>query len=214
MKFNIPQINDKFVFAKDFKTGFNYNYLKGMKFVIKSINDYVTIKIISPMDECRPAMELFRKRVIAQSKKELKDLQYSVDLWNKDPKKFSVIKGGFAKGKAHCINTGFYSIPDTHPDLYGMAKRNKEYKCDSIMTHDYKHKDGLLNKYSYQTGYNEYYSKDCYEFIILGEIKGYHGLEFFETPSKELDKYLYKMIIEKQSFTIKSFMKGSFKSIK
>lgn len=177
-------IGKEFIITNDFIPKRNSEIAKqrpiltGVRFIIKKIkNSNVTIKITNSRKELENLgmLEWDFKRIIADGKREIATLKKVYKMWEDEPEKFILDeKSDFNKdrndgeGKGHCINTGYYSIPKNHPDKYGMAKsRNDE--DDSIMTLDYKRTDGKTNIYSYQKGWNKYYSKECYKFMIMGK---------------------------------------------
>ena len=97
----------------------------------------------------------------------------NLKLWELDKDNFELIDDV----ESHCINTNFYDIPLSHPDLYGMAKRDSNYKDDSIMTRNYKHKH-KNNNYSYQKKTNIFYSESCYYYLRLGVLNS----DYFKRP--------------------------------
>ena len=118
-------------------------------------------------------------RMIKGKEDDIKIFRKICKMWEDEPDKFIVDEENFwnkddGEGRGHCINTGYNGIPADHPDKYGMAKawyndKGKYVNDDSIMTLNYKRIDGKLNVYSYQAGRNEFYSKNCYEFMLKGE---------------------------------------------
>lgn len=170
----IIQLEEKFI-VKNW-----WNYESGSKFKIKKIEGpEVTLKLVSTFKESLDSILALAKTYIKHEKEDIKIFDKIIKIWTEDSEKFQEIKNTIwnepdsqndFKG-GHCINTGYYSIPDTHPDKYGMAKRYENYPSDSIMTKDYEHIDNKKNLWSFQKGGNKWYSKATYEFIRLASLE-------------------------------------------
>lgn len=213
-------IGKEFVFLEDFKTGMNITYFAGMRFVIKKIKDReVSIKIISPIEECKLCIENFAHFISNRQRNDIKLFDKIIKIWEDEPDQFYIIPDNYWNKQSDsnndyrggsCINTGYNKIPRDHPMKYGMAKPYKDYPSDTIMTYNYRHKtrNGM---YSYQETSNEWYSKECYEFMRLSQVE---RAESYELLSDSLRKELYKQISGKFEFTISKLNKGKFKLVK
>lgn len=213
-------LNKEFVFQDKFLVkDSTVSFCKGMKFKITKVhNSKVKIKLTSPIEDCTQAIEDFAAIQVKYDKQEVKILDKIIKIWEDESDKFVIDKKSFwnkpnelrnSKG-GHCINTS-YPVPDSHPDKYGMAKGSD----DTIMTFDYKHKEGKKNIYSYQSGYNEWYSKACYEFMRLSKLE---DIQKYEKLSKETRKDIYKTYLSrgfcsKYELTINQLNKGKFKAV-
>jgi len=218
-------LNKNFVFLEDLKLSDRcFIFCKGMRFTIKKIKgDWITIKVISGLDECAPAIKLFNDKIIKDHEKEIKIFDRILKLWKTDPKKFVVDKSYYGNKPdsqndnrgGHCINTGYFDIPKNHPDKYGMAEYGRfgihRDKDDTIMTMNYVRTDGLKNFYSYQTGKNEWYSSECYKYMRLASVD---ELEERKTYTLAVRKWLHSIIVEKQGMPIQKLNAVKFKQIK
>jgi len=210
-------IGKEFIVKEDFygkRSEIDRPILTGVRFVIKKIkNSDVTIKISNSKDELEKLgmLEDDFNRVISDKKKDIRTFKKICKMWEDESDKFILDnKSEFNKdrgdGKGHCINTGYYDIPKNHPDKYGMAKW-RDGKDDSIMTLDYKRTDGKTNIYSYQSGHNEYYSKECYKYMLMGsEVE----LKDWENRIDEYKKWVFNWIFEKQEIKLSTLNKIKF----
>lgn len=195
--------------------------LDGVRFIIKKIeNSKVTIKISNSKDELERIgmLNYDFERIIKDTESEIKKFKKICKMWDDESEKFIVDEDSFwnknsdGQGRGHCINTGFYGIPEKHPDKYGMAKPHydEKGKCkisDTIMTLNYKRIDNKLNIYSYQQGRNEFYSKNCYEFILKGKELELNDLK---NRAERYKNMIFKWILEKQQIPIKTLNKINF----
>jgi hypothetical protein len=214
-------IGKEFIVKEDFygkKNEIDRPILTGVRFVIKKIkNSDVTIKITNSKEELEKLgmLEYDFKRVIAQDKRTIRTLKKVCKMWEDEPDKFIIDdKSHWNKerydgdGRGHCINTGYYNIPKDHPDKYGMARsRDSKIKDDSIMTLDYKRTDGKSNIYSYQRGHNQYYSKECYKYMLMGEEV---QLKDWENRIDEYKNWVFGWIFEKQEIKLSTLNKIKF----
>jgi hypothetical protein len=194
--------------------------LNGVRFIIKKIeNSKVTIKISNSKDELESIgmLNYDFERLIKGTESEVKILKKICKMWDDEPEKFIIDDESFwnenrnGDGRGHCINTGFYGIPENHTDKYGMAKpyyeKGKYHISDTIMTLNYKRIDNKLNIYSYQEGQNEFYSKTCYEFILkCKEVE----LNDWKNRAKKYKNWIFEWILEKQQIPIKTLNKINF----
>jgi hypothetical protein len=204
-------VGKEFIFLDDFSTrDSNISFCKGMKFKITKMNkNEVTIKITSELEDCLPAIEKFAAIVVREQKREIKTLDKVIKTWTEEEEKFEVDKNSFwnKDGKGHIINTGFL-VPKDHPEKKG------ETSPDSIMTFDYKHKDGKKNFYSYQEGDNVWYNKATYEFIRLGCLEDLKKFEELSDVTKKdiYNTYYKRGFLSKYTFSINQLNKAKFKS--
>lgn len=209
-----------FIFTEDFKpSDIYYIFCKGMKFRVKKIhNNEITLKIISSISECEPAIVDFNNKLIKGLEQEIKIFDRILGLWATEPHKFVLSKASpwnapeenNPKG-GHCINTGYFSIPADHPDKYGMASSGwrKGMKDDSIMTMDYRRIDGLKNFYSFQSGENIWWSSECYKYMRAGKSTELEERRAFPLSVK---KDLFGIIKGNYETTINKLNKGKFKA--
>jgi hypothetical protein len=219
MEDNLTQIPDAssfigkdFIFEDTFKTDSNISFCAGVKFKIVKIDGCeVSIKIISTIEECEPAIRAFSKIVSKDIKSEIKVLDKVINIWKKDRDKFIIDNSSVWNKRdnkngiiGHCINTGF-KIPKNHPNSSGSV--------DGYITADYKHVNNVCNLYSYQNKRNVWYSQECYEFMRLSKIEDFNS---FDVLTKEKINDLYKTYYKnkKYDFTISNFNKNKFKKLK
>jgi len=192
-------VGQEFVLTEDVdmrKTKIGRPMKKGVRFIIKKIvNSKITIKVCNTKKELDELgmLDYDINRIIKDHKSTLKTFNKIIKMWKDEPEKFIVDEDSFWNkerdgGRGHCVNTGYYGIPEDHPHKYGMAKayyhKGKYSNDDTIMTMDYKRIDGKTNIYSYQTGENEYYSKECYEYMAKSEEKTIEGWSKRSAPYK------------------------------
>lgn len=178
-----------------------YNIYAGMKFKITKIKKNIaTIKIVSPIEDCKKSIDDIIARLSDSTREEIEIFDTIIKWWNDEPHLFEIDenspwnRNSYGDERGHCINTGYRGIPADHPDKYGMAKPRYDKDTgeyindDTIMTLDYRRTDGRLNIYSYQSESNTFYSKATYEFMRLAELQtlekyesGKGGNDFFKS---------------------------------
>lgn len=203
----IPDISDyegkTFRFLEDVtQKESNVSFCKGMKFKISKLKSgIVHFKIVSDIKECMPAIEKFAKTVAKLERKDIAVLDKVIAIWKKEPKEFEIDKKHWENDspKGHIINTGV-PIPLNHPDKDGT-----DPKHDTVWTHNYRHKKGKNNLYSYQEGTNEWYGLACYEFIRLSHVISAESFEELnQTKRKDIfNVYYAKGFLSKQEMSIK-----------
>lgn len=204
----IPQKTDVFEFEEKFNDGWSFSFFPGMKFRISKVkgND-VTIKIISPIEECEKAIEEFGKAIAKNYQKDIATFDKIIKIWEDEADKFVIDDKHYRNSGSklnRTINTGYYNIPKEHRASPG---RDRD---DSILTYFYKHIDGKTIIYSYQKNKNEWFSRLCYEMMREGDkLK----LKQYMEMSDKTKKSLYKMICESMEISTKKFNMAKFKKI-
>ena len=202
-------------------SSFNRPMLKGVRFIIKKIeNSQITIKITNSKQELDNLGMLNYDfvRMVNNVKKEITILKSIHKLWLDEPEKFIIDNDDYLNTNreydtlGHCINTGYYDIPFNHPDKYGMARAyfdhtGKYTNSDTIMTLIYKRIDNKINTYTYQRGNNEYYSKNCYFFMIKGRMA---NLQQLQSRNSYYKKIIIGWILENKKISIKNLNKIKF----
>lgn len=221
-------IDKEFIVLEDIdmsKTDLYRPILKGTRFIIKKINNsQVTIKISNSKEELENLgmLDYDFNRVISDKKKEINILKKVYKMWVDEPHLFIVDEENFwnekdNKGRrGHCINTGYQNIPFDHPDKFGMAEayyddKGKYANPDTIMTINYKRIDNKTNLYSYQSGKNEFYSKNCYDYMIKGIET---DLNDWKNKIDYYKKWVFGWIFEKREISIKTLNKMNFELYK
>jgi hypothetical protein len=214
-------LNNDFLLEEDMTLAGAYALAKGNTFRITKINGVTAhLKLSSTLEDSLPSLRLTADNIIKMHRSEAKTFEKIIKIWEADKDKFVVSKKSafnYDDGKlsGHCINTGFHKVPQSHPDVYGMAEKwdyDKDGKrtgrskfADTIMTFDYEHREGKKNIYSYQEGTNLWYSKACYEFMLQGVLE---DIKVHRELSLALRKDMYRIL------SGKSFMKTFEMSIK
>lgn len=217
-------IGKEFIITEDYlavkPNSFDRPMLKGARFIIKEIkNTQAVVKVTNSKQELEKLgmLDYDFSRIINNTKKEIKILKKVYKMWEDEPDKFIIDEESFwnkddGDGRGHCINTSYHGIPFDHPDKFGMAKahfhKGKYTSDDSIMTLDFKRTDGKTNVYSYQSGKNEFYSKNCYGFMLKGKEV---FLERWESRIDLYKKWVFDWIFRKTEVSIKSLNKMNFK---
>lgn len=203
-------LNKTFVVTKNMKNFNKRPLLKDTKFKIKKIETLIggteiTIKIINKSSELEK-IGMFKydfNRMIKNTKEEIKIFEKILKMW-KDKYLFVIDYEESYKGKKHYVNTGYYKIPKNHPN-----KGNK-FSDDVILTYTYKRTDNVKNIYSYQTNKNEFYSQECYKYMLEGKKEDLKNLKLecseykkmicgwltcsFKVSPEKLNKVSFKML--------------------
>lgn len=202
----IPNYDEQeFIVMEDCENIFDRPILTGVRFIIKNISKgNVIIKISNTKKELEKLgmLEYDFNRVINNIKSDIKILEKICKMWDDEPEKFIFDEDSYCnKNGGYHINTGYYQIPSNHPD---KADKSSD---DTIITFDYKRIDNKKNIYSYQRGWNKYYSKTCYEFMLKGEEV---ELEKWKNRDEKCKKLVLDWILEKKELTIKKLNKINF----
>ena len=205
-------IGKEFVFEEKFKQrDSNISFCQGMRFKIQKIDaSTATIKIVSTIEECMPAIEDFAAICVKNLKSDIKVLDKIIKIWTEEADQFKVDKNNFwNKDGGHTINTG-HNVPKDHPD------KGDVLSDDDINTFNYIHKGGKKNYYSYQQGTNEWYSKTCYEFMRLGKVEDMMEFETLNAAKRKdiYNSYYAKGFLSKHTLSVKELNKGKFKPSK
>jgi hypothetical protein len=110
---NLVQLYNKddiFIFAEDFQPkNSNIVYTKGIKFKFRvSKNGVVHFKMKSKIEECKEAINIFRKTIILNLKEEINILNKIINIWETDYDKFIPIEDDLFKHKENKLNLYSY----------------------------------------------------------------------------------------------------------
>lgn len=132
------------------------NVAPGIKYRIEKIKGKnFILKIKSTLEETLPTLRNIAQKIENNQKRNIKELEKNINLWNKKPNLFIVDNSSFWK-EGHCINTGYYPQGE---------------KSDCFTTMDYLYTGSETNYYSYQKGTKNFYSRECYERMRLGDLQ-------------------------------------------